>query len=310
MLRYAFKRLVLIVPLLVGISLVTFTLINLSPSDPAEVALRVNDITPTAEAIAQMHQELGLDKPIVERYTLWLNALVHGDFGVSYATKRPVLEEILHALPTTLMLASLCLVLIVLFGLGFGILCALYEGTWLDTLVRGLVFFFTAMPSFWIGLLLIWFFAFYMGVLPTSGLEHASGIVLPAITLSLSYVATYIRLMRNTMIETQHEPYVLYARARGLSERVITKHIVRNALHPFMVALGMSIPKLIAGTVIVENIFALPGIGRVCVSAIFSRDYPMIQAYVLFMALLFMLFNLAVDLLATHFDPRLRRRIA
>lgn len=308
MLLYTLKRLVLMVPLLLGISLVTFTLITLSPSDPAEVALRVNDITATHEAIEEMREELGLNKPFLERYSVWLSALVQGDFGISYATKTPVLGEILHALPTTMFLASISLVLILVFGFWLGIVCALYEDTWIDRAIRGFVFIATAMPSFWLGLLLMWFFAFYCDLLPTSGLESLRGIILPAITLSLSYVATYIRLMRNTMIDTKQELYVLYARARGLSEYVITKHIVRNALHPFLVALGMSIPKLVAGTVIVENIFALPGIGRLCVSAIFSRDYPMIQAYVLFMALLFMIFNLMADLVSTQIDPRLKGR--
>ncbi|WP_024953808.1 nickel/cobalt ABC transporter permease [Sulfurospirillum arcachonense] len=309
MLLYTLKRLALIVPLLWGISLVTFTLINLSPSDPAEVSLRINEITPTPEAIAQMREELGLDKPLVQRYTFWLSNLIHGDFGTSYVTKEPVAQEILYALPTTLALASLSLVLIVVFGLSLGIVCAIYENTFIDKAIRGFVFFFTAMPNFWMGLLLIWFFAFHLGLFPTSGLENPSGIILPAITLALSYVSTYIRLMRNTMIESKQELYVLYARARGLKERVITKHIVKNALHPFIVALGMSIPKLLAGTVIVENIFALPGVGRICVNAIFSRDFPMIQTYILFMALMFMIFNLMVDVITRVSDPRLRRQI-
>ena len=307
MVSFILKRLALMIPLLLGISVVSFTLITLSPSDPAEVALRVNDITPTAEAILEMREELGLDKPLLERYGKWLGAMVQGDFGNSYATKTPVMHEILHALPTTLMLASIAFVLVVFFGLFVGIWCALHEDSFADRMVRGFVFVATAMPSFWLGLLLMWFVSLHLNLLPTSGLEEASGIILPAITLSLTYIATYIRLMRNTMIQTGHELYVLYAKARGLRERVITKHRVMNALQPFVVALGMSIPKLVAGTVIVENIFALPGLGRVCVSAIFSRDYPMIQAYVLFMAVLFIFFNLMADVGMRFIDPRLRR---
>lgn len=309
MFRFILKRLALMIPLLLGISVVSFTLITLSPSDPAEVALRVNDITATPEAILEMRQELGLDKPLLERYGKWLGAMVQGDFGNSYATKTPVMHEILHALPTTLMLASIAFVLVVVFGLMVGIGCALHENGFADKMVRGFVFVATAMPSFWLGLLLMWFVSLHLNLLPTSGLEDASGIILPAITLSLTYIATYIRLMRNTMIQTGHELYVLYAKARGLRERVITKHRVMNALQPFVVALGMSIPKLVAGTVIVENIFALPGLGRVCVSAIFSRDYPMIQAYVLFMAVLFIFFNLLADVGMRFIDPRLRRYV-
>ena len=309
MIAFLLKRLALMLPLLLGISLVSFTLIALSPSDPAEVALRVNDITPTVESIAQMREELGLDKPLFERYTTWLGAIAQGDLGISYATKIPVLEEIVQALPTTLMLSSIALVMVVFFGLTLGIVCALYENTLVDKMIRGFIFVATAMPSFWLGLLLIWFFALYLDLLPTSGLQSASGIILPAMTLSLTYIATYIRLMRNTMIQSKHEPYVLYGRARGLREHVIMKHRVMNALQPFIVALGMSIPKLVAGTVIVENIFGLPGVGRLCVSAIFSRDYPMIQAYVLLMATLFIFFNLIADVSVKFIDPRLRRAL-
>jgi nickel transport system permease protein len=199
------------------------------------------------------------------------------------------------------------LVLIVVLGLFFGIVCAVYEQHFIDKIIRFFIFFSTAMPSFWLALLLMWFFSFYINVLPTSGFEQWDGMILPSITLSFAYVATYIRLMRNTLIQSEHELYVLYAKARGLKSSLIMKHRVMNALHPFVVALGMSIPKLVAGTVIVENIFALPGVGRLCVSAIFSRDYPMIQAYVLLMALLFMGFNLLADSVIRWMDPRLRR---
>lgn len=282
---------------------------NLSPSDPAEVALRVNDITVTSEALAQMKEELGLNAPWYERYALWLKGILHCDFGLSYATKTPVVQEITQALSTTLLLALVTLVLIVCVGFGLGIVCALHEGSWSDKLIRFFVFVSTAMPSFWLGLLLVWLFALHLNLLPTSGLVGIESLVLPSLTLSLSYISTYARMMRNTMIETQGELFVVYAKARGLRESVILRHIITNALRPCIVALGMSIPKLIAGTVVVENIFGLPGIGRLCVHAIFSRDYPMMQAYVFFMACLFIIFNLCADVLVRHLDPRFGKHL-
>ena len=188
-----------------------------------------------------------------------------------------------------------------------GILCAVYEGTLGDKLARALVFVGTAMPSFWVGLLLIWIFSVKLNLFPTSGMERPSSIVLPAITLSLGYISTYVRLIRNNMVQNKHENYVYYARIRGLKETTIIKHIFKNSLQSSLTALGMSIPKLIAGTVIVENIFAWPGVGRVCVDAIFNRDFPVIQAYILLMAVLFVICNLLVDIFSVAIDPRMRK---
>ncbi|WP_319403503.1 nickel/cobalt ABC transporter permease [uncultured Anaeromusa sp.] len=305
--QYVIQRLLGLVPLLFGISLLAFFLINITPSDPAEVALRVNEITPTAEAVASMRQELGLDKPIVERYTDWLGGALQGEFGKSYVNKKPVLDELLRALPATLALAGVSLLLMVVLSVGLGVWCAMHEGSAGDVVSRGFVFVSTAMPSFWLGLLLMWFFSVHLDLFPTSGMDGVSSVVLPAVTLSLSYIATYVRLIRNNMIENKQENYVQYARARGLKKSTLVKHILKNSLQGSLTALGMSIPKLIAGTVIVENIFAWPGVGRLCVTAIFNRDYPIIQAYVVMMAVLFVLCNLLVDVASAWLDPRLRK---
>jgi nickel transport system permease protein len=218
-----------------------------------------------------------------------------------------VLAEISQALPATLLLSAVTLIITVVVSVTAGVLCAIYEGGIFDRITRGVVFFCTAMPSFWIGLLLIWLFAVKLDLFPTSGMTDPSSIVLPAVTMSLIYIAIYIRLIRNTMIQNKQENYVLYARARGLSSRVINKHILKNSLQSSLTAFGMFIPKLIAGTVIIENIFAWPGIGRLCVSAIFNRDYPVIQAYVLLMAILFVVCNFLVDIFSGLLDPRIRQ---
>lgn len=305
--KYLLRRALGMFPLLIGISLLAFLLISLSPSDPAEVALRVNEITPTPEVVAAMRAELGLDKPFLIRYKDWLTASVQGDFGKSFVSKKPVFAEISQALPATLLLSAATLVIVVAVSVAAGVFCAVYEGSLGDKLIRGLVFFGTAMPSFWAGLLLMWLFAVKLDWFPTSGMTGFSSVVLPAVTMSLVYIATYIRLLRNTMIENKQENYVLYARARGLSSRAVNRHILKNSLQSSLTAFGMSIPKLIAGTVIIENIFAWPGIGRLCVTAIFNRDYPVIQAYVLLMATLFVICNFLVDLVSAVLDPRIRQ---
>lgn len=307
--NYTFKRIISIFPILFGISFLAFALINLSPSDPAEVALRVNEITPTAEAIALVREELGLNKGFITRYIIWLKSSLNGDLGRSYIDNKPVLDKIYLAMPATLLLASVSLVITIFFSIFFGVLCAVYEGKLIDKLNRMIIFIGTAMPSFWVGLLLIWVFSVKLDLLPTSGMYGIESIILPSITLSLIYIATYARLIRNNMVQNKNETYVLYAKARGLKESTIIKHIFKNSIQSSLSAFGMSIPKLIAGTVIIENIFAWPGIGRLCISAIFNRDFPVIQGYILLMALLFVICNLFVDILSAIIDPRVRRSL-
>ncbi|NMM63423.1 ABC transporter permease subunit [Clostridium sp. P21] len=304
---YIRKRILSVIPILIGISFLSFIIINLSPSDPAEVALRANEIVPTHEAVHEMREQLGLDKPFFERYTIWLGKSIKGDLGQSYVNNKPVIGEIKEALPATLYLAAVALVTTVLFSVLLGVLCAVYENSIADKIVRGLVFLGTAMPSFWVGLLLIWMFSVKLDIFPTSGMKTINSVILPAITLALTYISTYVRLIRNNMIQNKQENYVLYARVRGLKESTIIKHVFKNSLQSSIIALGMSIPKLIAGTFVIENIFAWPGIGRLCVTAIFNRDYPIIQAYVLIMAVMFVFCNLIVDIFSTLIDPRMRR---
>ena len=304
---YILKRLATVIPILIGISFLSFALISLSPSNPAEVALRVNEIVPTEEAVRAMEEQLGTNKPYIERYVTWLTDSLQGDFGNSYVNNKSVATLIGQAIPNTIKLALVALLITIVFSVLVGILCAVYEGSFGDKLARALVFVGTAMPSFWVGLLLIWIFSVKLNLFPTSGMERPSSIVLPAITLALAYISTYVRLIRNNMVQNKHENYVYYARIRGLKETTIIKHIFKNSLQSSLTALGMSIPKLIAGTVIVENIFAWPGVGRVCVDAIFNRDFPVIQAYILLMAVLFVICNLLVDIFSVAIDPRMRK---
>ncbi|GEN88167.1 nickel/cobalt ABC transporter permease [Oceanobacillus sojae] len=307
--RYIIKRLLSVIPLLIGISFLAFILINLSESDPAEVALRVNEITPTDEAVAQMREELGLDKSFIERYLTWVTSSIKGDFGNSFINNKPVINEIVQALPATLLLALVSFIIIVVISVSASIICTIFEESWIDRTIRGLVFIGEAMPGYWIGLLLMWFFSIKLNLLPTSGMTSWASVILPGVTLALAYISTYVRLLRNNMVQNKSENFVLYAKARGMKKRIILKRIFKNSLQTTITALGMSIPKLIAGTVIVENIFAWPGIGRLSVAAIFNYDYPVIQAYVFLMAVLFVACNLLVDIVTAMLDPRMRKEV-
>jgi nickel transport system permease protein len=308
--QYIIKRVLAAIPLTLGISFLCFVFINLIPSDPAEVALRVRQ-TPviTDEAIAEVREELGLNDPFLVRYARWLGDCLRLDFGVSYTNpSRTVLGEISRCLPATLKLAGLSLVFVVIISLPVGFLSAVYKDSLFDRIIRGSVFLTTAMPPYWVGLLLIWLVSIKLDLLPTSGNGGIRHLILPAFTVSLTYISTYIRLIRTNMLENKREDYVLYANVRGLKQStILVKHILKNSLQSCVTAFGMSIPQLISGTIVVENVFAWPGIGKLCITAIFNRDYPVIQAYVLLIGVLFVVFNLVFDVIQFGADPRLRK---
>lgn len=309
MIGYIVRRTLTAIPLMLAISFVCFVFINLIPSDPAEVALRVRQ-TPviTPEIVAQVRSELGLDEPFLIRYWHWLVSYLQLDFGVSYVNPtRTVLSEFERSLPATLVLSLTSLVFVIGLSLPIGFFCAVYKDGWFDRIMRGFVFITTSMPAYWIGLLLIWVVSIKLDLLPTSGSATWKHLILPAFTVSLTYISTYIRLIRNNMLETMKEDFVTYATVRGVKRHIIlTKHILKNSLHTCIVAIGMSIPQLIAGTIVVENVFAWPGLGQLCISSIFNCDYPIIQTYVLFIGFLFVVFNLLFDIIQHIVDPRLR----
>ena len=295
--KYIIKRILISIPLIIGITFIAFCLINLIPSDPAEVALRVNDITPTQADIQKMRELLGLNRPFFLRYFDWLWKGLHFDFGISYVnTNRKVTDEIARSLPVTLKLAGISLLMIFGMSIPIGVLCAIKKNSFFDKITRVIVFLGTAIPDYWLSLILLSIFALKLNIFPISGVGSISGYILPAFALSMSYISTYIRLIRTNMIETLEQDHIYYAKVRGLS------------IHSSLNALGMSVVKLVAGTFIIENIFVLPGIGRLCVQAIFGRDYPIIQAYVLIMGVLFVVCNLIVDVVSCYIDPRIAEK--
>jgi nickel transport system permease protein len=305
--NYVAKRIFAAVPLFFIISFCSFVLINLSPTDPAVAALRANDVPViTEELVEQTRAQLGLDQPLLIRYGKWLSGCLQLNFGQSYVKKISVSSLIFPAFLNTLKLVTVTSVTIILLSTIFGVFCALREGSKADKGIRGILFVFTSMPSYWIGPLMIWFFAVRLNILPTSGIGNASHYILPVIVMSFSYIGFYFRLIRNSMIRNSGENYVLYEKASGLPDRLVNRHILRNSLQTAISGFCMAIPGMLAGTVVVENVFAWPGIGRLCVSAIFDRDLPVIQAYIIIVAAFFILFNLIADLISAAINPKQR----
>jgi nickel ABC transporter permease subunit NikB len=305
--HYVFRRSLQLIPVLLGISIVAFLLLQLMPSDPAVVVLRATDTPTTPAAIAAMREKLGLDRPLIIQYLDWLWHVVRLDFGRSFVTGKPVLQEVVNYIPTTLMLMFCTTILIFVVSFPMGILAALYRDTVFDHISRLFAYIGVSMPSFWLGFLLLYVFSFKLGWFAITSRGTLSDWVLPSATLAFAPAAVYARLLRGSMLESLNQNYVLYARARGLSERlVVLQYALKNALLPVVTVFGLSFAHLLAGTVVVENVFALPGLGRFAVQSILNRDYPMIQCYVCLTAVLFVVVNFAVDLTYSYFDPRIR----
>ncbi|MBR2565471.1 MAG: ABC transporter permease [Paenibacillus sp.] len=307
---YIAKRLLLTIPLLIVISLITFLLINLSPLDPAIVVLQAQDVPQiTDELIAQTNEALGFNQPFLVRYMDWMAAVVQFDFGYSYVSGESVWSLIGPALLNTLKLTLVSSVFIILLSILLGVLCALKEGKILDQSVRGVTFFLTAMPSYWLAAILIWYFSVKLDLLPTSGMDSYLSYILPVLVITVSYTGIYFRTVRSAMLSNMNEDYVLYARASGLNERKVMQHILRNSLQVAVSIFCMAIPIVLGSTVVIENVFAWPGLGRLSVKSILSRDFPIIQAYVLILAVTFVLFNMLSDMINAALNPRLRKEI-
>lgn len=305
--RYLLERLLYILPVMLGVSIITFGLINLAPGDPAELILRYGGVEPAREAVEALREELGLNNPLYVQYGRWLWNVCHLDLGKSFRTGRPVAEEILSRFPATLELTCAALAFMVLLALPAGILSALYRHAFIDHLSRLCALFGASLPGFWLGLMLIYFFAVQLGLLPVMGRGGPQHLVLPAVTLGFGLAAVYARILRASMLDVLGQDYIRVARAKGLKEKwVIGRHALKNALLPAVTLLGMSFGHLLGGAVIVETIFAWPGVGKFAVDSIFNRDYPVIQGYALFMAVVFVLANLLVDISYVFLDPRIR----
>lgn len=302
------RRLLQIVIVLFGISFFTFGLTYLSPGDPAEIMLTECGNIPTPELLEQTRAELGLDKPFLVQYGNWLKGLLTGDMGKSYSMKVPVVEKLVSCFFPTLKLALASLLIMILFSIPLGILSAVYHNRWPDYLVRGLTFFGVSVPNFWIGLILLSIFGVQLRwVTVSGGSTDFKSLVLPAVTLAIAMSAKYTRQVRIAVLEELQQDYVTGDRMRGLSEKkILWKHVLPNATLPLVTLLGLSLGSLLGGTAVVEIIYNWPGLGSMAVKAISCRDYPLVQGYVLWIALLYMGINLLVDLSYERLDPRLK----
>lgn len=302
------RRLLQIVIVLFGISFFTFGLTYLSPGDPAEIMLTECGNIPTPELLEQTRAELGLDKPFLVQYGNWLKGVLTGDMGKSYSMKVPVVEKLVSCFFPTLKLALASLLIMILFSIPLGILSAVYHNRWPDYLVRGLTFFGVSVPNFWIGLILLSVFGVQLRwVTVSGGSTDFKSLVLPAVTLAIAMSAKYTRQVRIAVLEELQQDYVTGARMRGISEKkILWKHVLPNATLPLVTLLGLSLGSLLGGTAVVEIIYNWPGLGSMAVKAISCRDYPLVQGYVLWIALLYMGINLLVDLSYERLDPRLK----
>ncbi|GIP18012.1 nickel ABC transporter permease [Paenibacillus montaniterrae] len=305
---YILRRIAVALPLLIVISFLAFVLNQLSPMDPAEVVLHAQGVpTITEELIAETRAELGMDRPFLIQYFDWLISSFQLDFGSSYVTGKPVWSLLGPALLNTLKLTLVSSAFIILFSIVMGVVCALREGGWLDLSVRGFSFLLTSLPAYWLAALMVWYFSVKLDLLPTSGMDSISSYILPVAVIVIGYAGIYFRMIRSSMLSNLNEDYVLYGRACGLSETSVIMYVLRNSLQVAVSVFGLAIPVILGSTVVVENIFAWPGLGTLTVNSILGRDFPIIQAYVLVLAAAFVLFNTASDIINAAFNPKLRK---
>lgn len=316
---YVVKRLVAGVGVLLGVSLVAFILMHAAPGDPAAILM---DPQISAEDMAQFRENLGLDRPILVQYWVWLSQMLQGDFGRSFVTGEPVLLAIGARMPATLVLSVSSLVLIVTLTFGLGILSAVNKGRWIDNVIVVLTFLGLSIPTFWLGLVLILGFSIYLGWFPTSGYMDPGvmgfwaqvrsigwHMVLPLATIVGGGLAGLTRYNRSGVLGILSQPYILAARARGIpSWRVLCLHVFKNAALPVVTILGLSLPGLISGSFIIEYIFAWPGMGQLGISAVFSRDYPVLMGTLMMSSVLIVMGTLVSDLVYRVVDPRISKR--
>lgn len=298
------KRLLGTIPVIFGVLLLTFVLVHSIPGDPIEVMLGESATSADREVL---RQNLGLDEPLPIQFFQYVAKVAQGDLGVSIHSKKPIVDLLAERLPATIKLAALALMIAISIGVPLGIVAALKVDRWADNLATVLSLTVSAMPHFWLGPLLMMVFALWLGLLPVSGMDANTSIILPALTLGFGLAAILTRMTRASMLEVLHEDFIRTARAKGLPEKiVILKHALRAALLPIVTVLGLQLGSLLAGTVITETVFAWDGIGRLLVESIEKRDYPVTQACVLVIALTYVFVNLLTDIIYTRIDPRVR----
>ncbi len=309
---YLFRRLLGTIPVMLVVAVFIFLMLRLTPSDPAAIIAGDNA---TTEQVAQIRSQLGLDRPLIEQFFIWSANVLSGDFGESFFFKKTVAALIGERIEPTLSLAFFTILIAVLVAVPLGVLAAHRHGSWIDRIVMGFSVLGFSVPVFVIGYILIYVFAIYLNWLPVQGYQRigeglggwVERLILPSMTLSVIYVALIARMTRTSVLEVLSEDYIRTARAKGQIERkVLFRHALRNAAVPIVTVIGLGIALLIGGVVVTESVFTIPGLGRLTVDAVLARDYPTIQAVILLFSFVYVMINLAVDMLYTILDPRIR----
>jgi peptide/nickel transport system permease protein len=304
MYKYIIKRLIYLIPVLLCVTLLIFTMLYITPGDPARMILG-NDASD--EAVEQYREELGLNDPFWTRYFRYLVGILHGDLGTSYTTKMPVAKEIAERFPTTFVMALLVTIFGTLVGVPLGIISAIKQNHAVDYLATTVGLIFVSMPSFWLGLMMIVLFGVKLKWFPTSGWYGPQYAVLPAVTVGLTGIASRMRMTRSSMLEVIRSDYIRTARAKGQTEfKIITGHALQNALLPVVTQIGMAFGTNMGGMIITEQIFAIPGLGKMMTDAVNQRNHPVVQGGVLWIAFATSIVNLIVDVLYAYIDPRLK----
>jgi ABC-type dipeptide/oligopeptide/nickel transport system permease component len=303
--KYIARRLLITLPILLGLTVIIFGMLHLLPGDPVQAILQQTGAT--QEAIAKLRSQLGLDLPLHIQYLRYMNGLLHGDMGSSLFTYRPVTEIIQQNVGATMELAFSAMLLALIVGIPLGLLAAVFRDSWLDNLAMSVAVMGVSMPGFWLGLLLILLFSVTLRWLPSGGHGTVQQLILPAFVLGLNGAAVIARLTRSSMLEVLRQEYMTTARAKGGSNLyVLMRHGLKNSLIPVITVAGLQFGFLLGGTVVVETVFARPGLGRTAIDAIIYKDLPVVQGIVLFVAVIYMLINLVVDLCYAYIDPRIR----
>lgn len=301
------KRLLELVLFLFLLSFISFVFMKAAPGDPVRYMLNIDDVSITDEQIEELREELGFNDPIYIQYWNWLVRFFQFDLGDSYMTKQPVFTELASKIPDTLALTFSSMVFMMLIAVPIGTLAALYKNKWIDHLSRIFALIGASVPSFWLGLLLMQLFSVKMGILPAMGKGTILHLLMPSLTLGIAMAAVYVRLLRSSLLESLGQDFIRSAKARGLSQRrIFLFHAFRHSLTPVITIFGVSLGSLLGGTVIIEVLFAYPGVGKMVVEAIVRRDYPIIQGYILFMGLFVVMINLLVDLSYRYLNPEIR----
>lgn len=302
---YVLKRLIAAIPILIGISALVFFSLKLVPGD--ELTAVIGDALVSNEQYASLREQYGLNDPLHVQYLRFVGRAIQGDLGRSLQFKRPVIDEIRSQLPATIQLTAAAMVIAVTVGLGLGILAALRPHSWLDSISMSVALAGVSFPSFWVGLMMLLIFSLALGWLPATGTEGFERLIMPAATLGFGAAAIIARLTRSSLLEVLRQQYIVTARAKGLSfAGVVFKHALRNAIIPVVTIVGLQFGNLLAGAVVVETVFSRQGIGRLLVTAILGRDFPLVQGVVLFVASVYVLVNLLVDVSYAFIDPRIR----